>query len=59
MLKAQGLGEYGALSGGGSSAVTDILRAIEDILRDTKPTTWLIVLALVLLVWFFFFRVRR
>ena len=57
MLIAQGLGEYGALSGG-SSGLAELIDRVEYAVRDTTPGTWLAVFAVVLVVWFVFFRSR-
>jgi hypothetical protein len=56
MLIAQGLGEYGALTGGGSSRMTDFADSIGSTIQDMEPTTWLMVLGGLLVVWFLFFR---
>jgi hypothetical protein len=56
MLIAQGLGEYGALAGGGSSGLRDFLGNLEYQMRDADPTTWLAVLFGFLVLWFVFFR---
>ena len=53
MLIAQGLGEYGALSGG-SSSLADIFDRVEYAVRDTTAGTWVAVFAVVLVVWFLF-----
>ncbi len=57
MLIAQGLGEYGALSGGGSS-IASLLDNVEYAIRDAGPNTWIVVFFGVLAVWFFFVRAR-
>ena len=56
MLIAQGLGEYGALTGRGSSRMTDIVDSIGSTIQDMEPTTWLMLLGGLLVVWFLFFR---
>jgi hypothetical protein len=56
MLIAQGLGEYGALTGGGSSQMTDFVGSIGSTIQDMEPSTWLMVLGGLLVVWFLFFR---
>jgi hypothetical protein len=56
MLIAQGLGEYGALAGGGSSRFTDFLDTVEYTIRGAEPTTWIAVTGGLLVVWFLFFR---
>lgn len=58
MLIAQGLGEYGALSGGASSGLASLMDNVDSAIRDASPTTWTAVLAGVFIVWFFFFRAR-
>ena len=57
MLIAQGLGEYGALSGGGTS-LSELIDRVDYAVRDTTPSTWVAVFAVVLVVWFVFFRAR-
>ena len=63
MLFAQGLGEYGSLSGGGSggvsSVLSDIVAAIEDAIRNPTPKTWVAVGAFCFVMWFVFIRRRR
>ena len=54
MLIAQGLGEYGALAGGGSSGIRDFLGNLEYTLRDANPSTWVAVLFGVVVLWFVF-----
>jgi len=56
MLIAQGLGEYGALAGGGSSRLGEVLENIEYSLRGTEASTWLMVSLGLLAAWFLFFR---
>jgi hypothetical protein len=56
MLIAQGLGEYGALAGGGSSRLGDVLDNLESTIRGTEPSTWILVSVGVVAVWFLFFR---
>lgn len=55
MLIAQGLGEYGALSGG-SSGLRDFLGNLEYQMRDADPTTWIAVLFGFMVLWFVFLR---
>jgi hypothetical protein len=57
VLIAQGLGEYGALSGGGTS-LSELIDRVDYAVRDTTPSTWVAVFAVVLVVWFVFFRSR-
>ena len=57
MVIAQGLAEYGALSGGGSS-LADFIDRVDYAVRDATPATWVTVFAVVLVAWFVFFRVR-
>jgi hypothetical protein len=57
VLIAQGLAEYGALSGGGSS-LSEIFDRVDYAVRDMTPATWVTVFAVVLVVWFVFFRSR-
>jgi hypothetical protein len=56
MLIAQGLGEYGALAGGGSSRFGEILDGLEYTIRGAEPSTWILVSVAVFAVWFLFFR---
>ena len=56
MLIAQGLGEYGALSGGLASTVEAWGAVVEGQLRQTEPLTWLAIAACAAFVWFVFFR---
>jgi hypothetical protein len=58
MLIAQGLGEYGALSGGVSSGIANLMDDLEYTIRDAGPGTWVTIFLGVLLVWFFFLRAR-
>jgi hypothetical protein len=55
MLMAQGLGEYGALSGG-ASGMTNLFDNIEYALRDGGPGTWAAIAFGLLVIWFVFFR---
>ena len=57
MLIAQGLGEYGALSGG-SSGLGDLLDRMDYSVRHATSSTWVVVFAGFLIVWFVFFRSR-
>jgi hypothetical protein len=57
MLIAQGLGEYGALAGGGSSGgLGAVLDNIQYTIRDAEPTTWIYVCVGLLVLWFVFLR---
>ena len=56
MLIAQGLVEYGALAGGGSSRLGEILDNVQYTLRGAEPTTWMYVGVGVFVLWFVFFR---
>jgi hypothetical protein len=56
MLIAQGLGEYGALSG--SSGLTNLFDNLEYTIRDAGPGTWMAIFFGVVVVWFFFLRAR-
>jgi hypothetical protein len=58
MLIAQGLGEYGALSGGASSGIANLIDNVEYTIRDAGPGTWAAIFLSVLFVWFFFLRAR-
>jgi len=60
MLLAQGLVEYGALSGGGgaSSSLASALAALEYTVRDAEPRTWMIASVSLVLFWFLFLRRR-
>ena len=57
MLLAQGLGEYGALSGG-LSGMANLIDAAEDTFGNLEPTTWVLIFIGVLVIWFVFFRTR-
>ena len=57
MLIAQGLGEYGSLSGGGSSLV-NLVDNLNYAIRDAGPGTWMAGGFALLIVWFFFLRAR-
>ena len=56
MLIAQGLGEYGALAGGGSSRFGELLDNVGYRIRDAEPSTWILVSVGLLAVWFLFLR---
>ncbi len=56
MLIAQGLGEYGALAGGGSSWFREVVDNLEYTFGGTQPSTWILVSVGVLALWFLFFR---
>jgi hypothetical protein len=56
MLIAQGLGEYGALAGGGSSRFGDFLDTVEYTIREAEPSTWILVSLGLLVLWFLFLR---
>jgi hypothetical protein len=56
MLMAQGLAEYGALSGGGSSAISNFLDTVDYAVRDAGPTTWVAAVFGVIVLWFVCFR---
>lgn len=59
MMLAQGLGEYGALSGGRAlSGLDSVVGVIEDAVRDAEPSTWFAVFIGAFLVWFVFLRAR-
>jgi hypothetical protein len=60
MMLAQGLGEYGAVGGGGGafSSFASALAAIEGTLRDAEPRTWIIASVSAILFWFLFLRRR-
>ena len=58
MLIAQGLGEYGALSGGEGSGLADMLDRLEYSMSHASSSTWVAVFAGFLIVWFVFFRSR-
>jgi len=59
---AQGLGEYGAVAGGGSGDVSsrlrDIASTIEDALRNPTPKTWIAIAVFLFILWFLFIRRR-
>ena len=56
MLIAQGLVEYGALAGGSSSRLGEVLGNLEYTIERAGPSTWIMVSAGLLAVWFLFFR---
>jgi hypothetical protein len=56
MLIAQGLGEYGALTGGGSSGFGTVLENLEYTIRRADVPTWVLVSVGVFALWFLFFR---
>ena len=56
MLIAQGLVEYGALAGGGSSRFGQVLSDLEYTITSAEPSTWVLVSVGVLAAWFLFFR---
>jgi len=58
MLIAQGLGEYGTLSGGGFSRIANFLDNVEYTIRDGGPVTWAALFFGVFVVWFVFLRAR-
>ena len=58
MLIAQGLGEYGALTGGGGSGLAEILDRMEYSVSHATPSTWVAMFVGFLVVWFVFFRSR-
>ena len=59
---AQGLGEYGAIAGGGSGGVSstlhEIVSTIEDALRNPTPKTWIGIAIFLFILWFLFLRRR-
>ena len=59
---AQGLGEYGAIAGGGSgdvsSGLREIVSTIEDALRNPTPKTWIGIALFLFILWFLFLRRR-
>ncbi len=59
-MLAQGLGEYGAVGGGGGafSSLASALEAIEDTVRNAEPRTWIIASVSAVLFWFLFLRKR-
>jgi hypothetical protein len=60
MILAQGLGEYGALGGGGGafSSVASTLAAIVGTVQNAEPRTWIITSIGAVLFWFLFLRTR-
>jgi hypothetical protein len=64
MVFAQGLGEYGMLvgqkggSGEASSALRDIVQAVENFIRDATPTQWALIGGGLFILWFIFLRRR-
>jgi len=56
MLIAQGLGEYGALAGGGSSRLGEVLQNIEYTVGGWEPSTWILLSVGLFAVYFLFFR---
>jgi hypothetical protein len=55
MLIAQGLGEYGAMSGL-VSAFDGFLTLAESQVRQTEPTTWLFIAAGLVAIWYLLIR---
>jgi hypothetical protein len=58
MLIAQGLGEYGSLSGGGFSGIANLFENAEYAILDGGPVTWAALFFGVFVVWFVFLRAR-
>jgi hypothetical protein len=56
MVIAQGLGEYGALAGGSSTRLSEFVDRIGSTIQDAEPSTWIMFLGGLLVVWFFFLR---
>lgn len=57
MVIAQGLGEYGALTGG-FSGIANLLEDVEYTIRDAGPTAWVAMFFGVFVLWFVFLRRR-
>lgn len=55
MLIAQGLAEYGALSGSGSS-LAEFIDRLDYSARNATPGTWVAIFGVMLVVWFVFSR---
>jgi hypothetical protein len=58
MLIAQGLGEYGAVSGGGFSGIANLLENVEYTIREGGPATWVAMFLGAFVIWFVFLRAR-
>ena len=56
MLIAQGLGEYGALTGGSSSRFTELVDSVGSTIQDMEPSSWLMVCGALFILWFVFLR---
>jgi hypothetical protein len=56
MLIAQGLGEYGALAGGSSTRLSEFVDSVGATIQDMEPSTWIMVLGGLLILWFLFLR---
>jgi ABC-type branched-subunit amino acid transport system permease subunit len=51
MMLAQAIGEYGGVAGAVSGAFTRAYNGVQSFLYDAEPSTWMIVAAVVVVVW--------
>ena len=51
MFLAQAIGEYGGVAGVISGAFTRAYNGVQSFLYDAEPSTWMIVAAVVVVVW--------
>ena len=51
MVIAQGIGEYGGIAGAISGALSRAWNGVQSFLYDAEPSTWLIVAAVVIALW--------
>jgi hypothetical protein len=51
MMLAQAIGEYGGVAGVISGALTRAYNGVQSFLYDAEPSTWMIVAAVVVVVW--------
>jgi len=51
MVVAQAIGEYGGVAGAVSGAFTRAYNGVQSFLYDAEPSTWLMIGAVVVVVW--------
>jgi hypothetical protein len=51
MMLAQAIGEYGGVAGAVSGAFTRAYNGVQSLLYDADTSTWMIVAAVVVVVW--------
>jgi hypothetical protein len=51
MVVAQAIGEYGGVAGAVSSALTRAWIGVQSFLYDFEPSSWALVVAVVVVVW--------